>query len=193
MDGYRVRPAKISMLRSRPCSLHGSRRRNRHRRPTSRTYRRPSVPHHGPASQTGDDRAVPRATGQGLSSKEVFERMRDLSSGSALWASRRGSRRHHRGEPARMAARAISRSWRPGRSRCRSIRRCRRRRRATSSTTPARGLPWSRRVVQLEKLQEVRHLLPALEAVVVMDPAAGAQRAFGACARRRSNGADTHA
>ena len=49
--------------------------------------------------------------------------------------------------------------------------------------------------LQLEKLQEVRHLLPALEAVIVMDPPAGTPRlARPPCSRStKSNGAVTRA
>ena len=82
---------------------------------------------------------------------------------------------------------AIWRFLPPAPSRCRFIRRCRRHRPATSSRTPARGSPIVSTRLQLEKMQEVRHLLPALEAVVVMDAPRGRRTriAVGPVARRR--------
>ena len=91
------------------------------------------------------------------------------------------------GDGCRRACRARSAESRPewlsvdlavltagGASRSRSTRRCPRPGRATSSPTPRRTPAVVSTRHQLEKLQEVRHELPALEAVVVMD--AGGRR-----------------
>ena len=72
------------------------------------------------------------------------------------------------------------------RSPCRSIRRSRPRRRATSCEDSGARVAIVSTRLQLEKMQEVRHQLPALEAVVVMDAAAAERQPVGPRARRRS-------
>ena len=97
----------------------------------------------------------------------------------------RRSRRDRLREPARMDMRRSRRSSRAAASRCRSIRRSRRRRPATSWRTPGRGSPIVSTKLQLEKIQEVRHQLPALEASCVMDGGGRSDQPFGHVVRRR--------
>ena len=133
-----------------PCrrSRHGAGRR-------SEDDRRSAVPRDGALSEAAGDRTVPRRAGagtvpgpaakpgvriDGISSKELFERIRDLSLGLArARRGRRRSRRDHRRRAGPNGSCATWRSWPPAPSPCRSIRRSPRRRPATSSRTPARA------------------------------------------------------
>ena len=112
----------------------------------------------------------------GLSSKELFERIRDLSLGLARARRARpaiASRSCAESRPewmmcdmAILAAGAVTVPIYPTLSAAQA--------RYILQDSGARLAIVSTRL-QLEKLQEVRHLLPALEAVVVMEPAAAAR------------------
>jgi long-chain acyl-CoA synthetase len=108
-----------------------------------------------------------------LSSKEVFERIRDLSLGFRALGALRGDRVAIAAESrpewllcdlAILAAGAVTVPIYPTLSSAQA--------RYILDDSGARLAIVSTRL-QLEKIQEVRHLLPALEAVIVMDPPAG--------------------
>ena len=108
-----------------------------------------------------------------LSSKEVFERIRDLSLGFRALGASRGDRVAIAAESrpewllcdlAILTAGAVTVPIYPTLSSAQA--------RYILDDSGARLAIVSTRL-QLEKIQEVRHLLPALEAVIVMDPPAG--------------------
>ena len=178
-----------------PCRRDASCRRSRHgagRRPEN--DRRSAVPRDGAVSQAAGDRPVPRRAGAGNGpgdprSKTRGKNRRGLEPGAvradprpvarasprSAWAPAIGSRSSRRAVP--NGSCPTWRSWPPAPSRCRSTPRSPPRRPATFSRTPRRASRSCPRALQLDKLQEIRHLVPAIEAVIVMEPAAaGASR-----------------
>ena len=177
-----------------PCRRDASSRRSRHgARRRAENDRRSAVPRDGAVSQAAGDRPVPRragGTGHGPAgrrdprSKTRGKDRRGLEPGAVradprpvarARRARRGPRRSGRDRRRRAVPNgscATWRSWPPAPSRCRSIRRSPPRKPSTSSRTPPRASRSCRRALQLDKLQEIRHLVPAIEALVVMEPAA---------------------
>ena len=109
----------------------------------------------------------------GMSSKELFEQVRDLSLGlSAPWAWRPAIGRDRVREPARMGpdrSRRDPRRRGDGSDLSHAVGRAG----AISCRTPAPGSPWCRPGRSSEKVQEVRHQLPAIEAVILIDQEPG--------------------
>jgi long-chain acyl-CoA synthetase len=125
--------------------------------------------------EKGGETGPPRATIDGLSSQELFERTRDVSLGIGALGVRPGDRVAIISESrpewivcdmAILAAGAVTVPIYPTLSAAQA--------RYILQDSAARLAIVSTRL-QAEKLQEVRHLLPAIEAVIVMEPtAAGA-------------------
>jgi long-chain acyl-CoA synthetase len=122
--------------------------------------------------EKGGETGPPRVTIDGLSSQELFERTRDVSLGIGALGVRPGDRVAIISESrpewilcdmAILAAGAVTVPIYPTLSAAQA--------RYILQDSAARLAVVSTRL-QLEKLQEVRHLLPAIEAVIVMEPAA---------------------